>query len=78
MLSELYLDYLKTYLKDSELLILQLLVCLLQFHKNVKIEKLSSNLPFPIKCDSRRKKIRRFLILPKDVFIFYKVALHSS
>ncbi|MDJ0718548.1 MAG: IS4 family transposase [Prochloraceae cyanobacterium] len=64
MLSELYLDYLKTYLKDSELLILQLLVCSLQFHKNVKIEKLSSNLPFPIKCDSRRKKIRRFLILP--------------
>ena len=64
MLSELYLDYLKTYLKDSELLTLQLLVCVLQFHKEVKIEKLASNLSFPIKCDSRRKKIKRFLTLP--------------
>ena len=78
MLSELYINYLKTYLKDSELLILQILVNVLQFHKEVKIEKLVSNLPFPIKGDSRIKKIRRFLILPKDVFIFYKVALHSS
>ena len=63
MLSEIYLNYLKTYLKDSELLTLQLLVWVLQFHKEVKIEKLASNLPFPIKCDSRRKKIKRFLTL---------------
>jgi len=63
ILSELYLNHLKTYLKDSELLILQILVNLLQFHKEVKIEKLASNFPYPIKCDSRRKKIRRFLTL---------------
>ncbi len=64
MLPEVYLDYLKTYLKDSEFLTLQILIYLLQVHKEVKIEKLASNFPYPIKCDSRRKKIRRFLTLP--------------
>lgn len=39
------------------------MVNLLQFHKEVKIEKLACNFPDPIKCDSRRKKIRRFLNL---------------
>ncbi|MDJ0726777.1 MAG: IS4 family transposase [Prochloraceae cyanobacterium] len=64
MLPEFYINYLKSYLKDSELLTLQILVWLLQVHKEVKIEKLASNFPYPIKCDSRRKKIKRFLILP--------------
>lgn len=65
MLPQFYLDYLKTYLPDSELLILQILVWLLQAHRQVKIEKLASSFPYPIKCESRRKKIQRFLILPK-------------
>ncbi len=64
MLPEFYLNYLKSYLKDSKLLTLQILVWLLQVHKEVKIEKLASNFPYPIKCDSRRKKIKRFLVLP--------------
>ncbi|PSB11624.1 IS4 family transposase [Pleurocapsa sp. CCALA 161] len=62
MLPQFYLDYLKTYLPKSEFLILQILVWLLQVHRQVRIERLASSFPYPIKCESRRKKIQRFLI----------------
>lgn len=65
MLPQFYIDYLKTYLPSSELLTLQILVWLLQSHRQVKIERLASSFPYPIKCESRRKKIQRFLILPR-------------
>lgn len=65
MLPQFYLDYLKTYLPSSELLTLQILVWLLQVHRQVRIERLASSFPYPIKCESRRKKIQRFLILPR-------------
>lgn len=65
MLPQFYLDYLKTYLPDSELLTLQILVWLLQVHRQVRIERLASSFPYPIKCESRRKKIQRFLILSR-------------
>ena len=61
----LYLDYLKAYLPSSEFLTLQILVWLLQAHRQVRIERLASSFPYPIKCESRRKKIKRFLILPR-------------
>ena len=65
MLPQFYLDYLKTYFKESEILILQILIWLLQVHHQVRIERLASSFPYPIKCESRRKKIQRFLILSK-------------
>ena len=65
MLPQFYLDYLKAYLPNSELLTLQILVWLLQVHRQVRIERLASSFPYPIKCESRRKKIQRFLILPR-------------
>lgn len=65
MLPQFYLDYLKAYLPNSELLTLQILVWLLQAHRQVRIERLASFFPYPIKCESRRKKIQRFLTLPK-------------
>ncbi len=65
MLPQFYLDYLKTYLPDSELLTLQILVWLLQVHRQVRIERLASSFPYPIKCETRRKKIQRFLVLPR-------------
>jgi hypothetical protein len=37
----------------------------LQFHKTVTIEKLSSVFPQPIKFESRRRSIQRFLLLPQ-------------
>ncbi|MGV2826957.1 hypothetical protein [Myxosarcina sp. GI1(2024)] len=48
MLPQFYLDYLKTYLPDSELLTLQILVWLLQVHRQVRIERLASSFPYPI------------------------------
>ncbi len=65
MLPLFYIDYLKTYLPDSELLTLQILVWLLPTHRQVRIERLASSFPYPIKCESRRKKIQRFLIIPR-------------
>jgi len=65
MLPKFYLDYLKSYLKESEILTLQILIWLLQVHRQVRIERLASSFPYPIKCESRRKKIQRFLTLPK-------------
>ena len=51
------------YLTKSQYLTLQLLIWLLQVHKDVKIERLASYLPMPILYESRRKKIQRFLVL---------------
>ncbi len=65
MLPEFDIEYLKTYLPSSEFLTLQILVWLLQVHRQVRIERLASSFPYPIKCESRRKKIQRFLTLPR-------------
>ena len=65
MLPQFYLDYLKSYLHSSEFLTLQILVWLLQVHRQVRIERLASSFPYPIKCESRRKKIQRFLTLSR-------------
>ena len=51
------------YLTKSQYLTLQLLIWLLQVHKEVKIERLASYLPMPLLYKSRRKKIQRFLVL---------------
>ncbi len=51
------------YLTQSQILTLQLLIWLLQVHKEVKIERLASCLLMPILYESRRKKIQRFLVL---------------
>jgi hypothetical protein len=56
-----YKTYFKNYLTQSELLTLQLLIWLLQVHKQVRIERLAACLPIPILYESRRKKIQRFL-----------------
>ena len=65
MLPEFYIEYLKAHLPSSEFLTLQILVWLLQVHRQVRIERLASSFPYPIKCESRRKKIQRFLVIPQ-------------
>lgn len=64
MLPEFYQTCLKSQLSDSQLLTLKMLVWLLQFHKQVRIERLAACLPMPILFESRRRHIQRFLILP--------------
>lgn len=60
-LSSYYKSDFNSYLTKSEILTLQLLIWLLQVHKQVKVERLAACLPIPILYESRRKKIQRFL-----------------
>jgi hypothetical protein len=64
MLPELYLTCLQSQLKPAQILTLEILVWLLQVHKQVKIERLAAHFPLPIKFESRRRHIQRFLKLP--------------
>ena len=57
MLPQFYHICLSSQLHPSQLLTLEMLLWLLQFHKQVKIERLATLLPLPIKFDSRRRHI---------------------
>jgi hypothetical protein len=48
ILPEFYTTVLCNYLSPSQLLILEILVWLLQVHKQVRIERLAACLPIPI------------------------------
>jgi len=61
MLPEFYRSHLASRLRKSQLLTLEILVWLLQVHKNVKIERLAAHFPLPIKYESRRRHLQRFL-----------------
>ena len=64
ILPEFYNTCLSSYLSPSQLLTLEILVGLLQVHKQVRIERLAACLPIPILYESRRRHLQRFLILP--------------
>jgi hypothetical protein len=63
MLTELYRTRLKNQLSSAQLLTLEILVWLLQVHKQVKIERLAAHFPLPILFESRRRHLQRFLKL---------------
>jgi hypothetical protein len=65
MLPELYLNCLESQLSASQRLTLEMLVWLLQFHKQVRIERLAACFPSPILYESRRRHVQRFLVLPQ-------------
>ena len=44
---------------------LEMLVWLLQVHKQVRVERLAALLPLPILSESRRRHLQRFLLLPQ-------------
>jgi hypothetical protein len=54
---------LQSQLTSSQLLTLEILVWLLQVHKQIKIERLAAHFPLPILFESRRRHIQRFLKL---------------
>jgi hypothetical protein len=60
-LPSFYHDFLQKYLTPAQLLTLQMLVWLLQFQKEVRIERLAATLQLPILQSSRRRHIQRFL-----------------
>ncbi|MGM3309455.1 IS4 family transposase [Anabaena sp. WFMT] len=55
----------KQSLSLGEYLLLKILLQILQSIKQVSLESLANGLPIPIKFESRRKKIQRFLSSPK-------------
>jgi hypothetical protein len=63
MLPEFYQTHLKSQLSLAQYLLLTILIQVLQSIKQVSLESLASALPIPIKFESRRKKIQRFLSL---------------
>lgn len=65
MLPAFYQTTLQTHLSDQQYLTLQLLLCLLQVHRQVKLSVLASVFPQPIQYDSRKRNLQRFLILPQ-------------
>ena len=64
MLPAFYQNHLKSQLSKSEYLFILILLSLLQTIKEVNLEKLANALSIPIKFESRRKRIQRFLSLP--------------
>ena len=64
MLPEFYQNHLKSQLTLAEYIFLKILLNLLQSIKKVSLEKLANALPLPIKFESRRKRVQRFLSLP--------------
>ena len=65
MLPQVYRTCFQSQLSATEFLTLEILVWLLQTHKQVRIERLAALFPQPIKFESRRRRLQRFLILPK-------------
>jgi hypothetical protein len=63
MLPEFYRTNLLSQLSRSQLLTLEILVWLLQVHKQIRIERLAAHFPLPIKFESRRRHLQRFLKL---------------
>lgn len=62
-LLELYSLHFQLYLSSSQIETLKILLWLLTVQKTVKIERLAACFPLPIKYESRRKHIQRFLTL---------------
>lgn len=65
MLPKFYQNCFQNLLTPAQCKMLEILIMLLQFHKTVTIEKLATVFPQPIKFESRRRSIQRFLLLPQ-------------
>jgi hypothetical protein len=65
MLPPSYQTTLQKHLNESQYLTLQLLLLLLQAHRQVKLSVLASVFPQPIQYRSRKRNLQRFLVLPQ-------------
>lgn len=64
MLPLFYQNCLSSQLKKTEYLTLVIVVCLLQIHKQVSIERLATVWSYPVLFESRRRNLQRFFKLP--------------
>ncbi|EGJ32801.1 hypothetical protein LYNGBM3L_75850 [Moorena producens 3L] len=62
---QFYQTVFETHLNTCQYLTLQLLILLLQDHRNVSLSRLAKLFPQPIKYESRVRNIQRFLNLLK-------------
>ncbi|NEO17443.1 MULTISPECIES: IS4 family transposase [unclassified Moorena] len=78
MLIQFYQTHFQSRLNPTHYITLQLLVGLLQFHKQVRIERLAALFPQPILFESRRRYLQRFLKLPKlsVVLLWFPIMEH--
>ncbi|NEP52288.1 MAG: IS4 family transposase [Moorea sp. SIO3C2] len=65
MLSPFYQTILRKHLSESQYLTLELLLLLIQSHHTVRLSTLASVFPQPIKKESRKRNLQRFLVLPQ-------------
>jgi hypothetical protein len=65
MLPEFYHKCISNLLTKRQYATLRILVLMLQSYRTIQIEKLAAILPIPIKYQSRRRHIQRFLSLPQ-------------
>ena len=64
MFPQFYQRVLETHLSPTQYLTLQLLILLLQSHRQVSLARLGQLFPQPIKYESRLRNLQRFLNLP--------------
>jgi hypothetical protein len=64
MLPVFYQTHLKTQFSLANYIFLKILIDVLQCIQQVSVESLATHLPIPIKFESRRRKLQRFLSLP--------------
>ena len=65
MLPLFYQTHLQQHLTCAQFLVLSILLALLEPSRQVKLERLARAFPYPITTESRRRKLQRFLDLPK-------------
>jgi|SRR6476661_1525547 len=65
MLPTFYQTNLQKQLTHTQFILLKILLDLIQSEKQVRLERLARVFPFPIRIQSRRCKLQRFLDLPQ-------------
>src|SRR4028118_339411 len=65
MLLKFYQAHLQKQLTRSQFLLLTIFLDLMQSEKQMRLERLIGVFPYPIKTESRRRKLQRFLDLPQ-------------
>ena len=65
MLPSVYQSICRKHLSESQYLTLELVLVLIQAHRQVTLATLASLFPQPIKYTSRKRNLQRFLVLPR-------------
>jgi hypothetical protein len=65
MLPQSYQTIFRKHLSEQQYLTLEILLLLIQAHRQVKLSKLASLFPQPIQYESRKRNLQRFLAIGK-------------